>query len=70
MYLAVPASGVPKQWTDDIDTRNHGGFLWIKGKPGCGKSTIIKGALESIKAKLDHEVMPSRANTLEVSLSY
>ncbi|KAK5088796.1 hypothetical protein LTR05_003018 [Lithohypha guttulata] len=34
-----------KQWTDDDEMSQHGGFLWIKGKPGCGKSTIMKGAL-------------------------
>ncbi|KAK5106681.1 hypothetical protein LTS08_000802 [Lithohypha guttulata] len=34
-----------KQWTDDDEISQHGGFLWIKGKPGCGKSTIMKGAL-------------------------
>lgn len=34
-----------KNWIDDQESQEHEGFLWIKGKPGCGKSTIIKGAL-------------------------
>lgn len=36
-------------WLDNSKFWEHGGFLWIKGKPGCGKSTIIKGALRWIK---------------------
>lgn len=30
------------QWQDEDDFHVHNGFLWIKGKPGCGKSTIMK----------------------------
>ena len=31
-------------WLDDSLLRNHHGFLWIKGKPGARKSTIMKHA--------------------------
>ncbi|KAK3343734.1 WD40-repeat-containing domain protein [Lasiosphaeria hispida] len=31
-----------RQWLDLQDADNHHGFLWIKGKPGSGKSTLMK----------------------------
>lgn len=30
------------QWIDRNRTQEHHGFFWIKGKPGSGKSTIMK----------------------------
>lgn len=30
------------QWSDDSKQHDHHGLLWIKGKPGAGKSTLIK----------------------------
>ncbi|KAK7990996.1 hypothetical protein PG990_015276 [Apiospora arundinis] len=30
------------QWSRQGGTHNPGGFLWIKGKPGAGKSTLMK----------------------------
>ena len=32
-------------WLDAAKLHEHHGFLWIKGKPGTGKSTIMKFAL-------------------------
>jgi ankyrin repeat protein len=32
-------------WLDDAKLSEHHGFLWIKGNPGTGKSTIMKFAL-------------------------
>ena len=37
----------------------HGGFLWIKGKPGTGKSTIMKFAYANAKKKMKDTVMLS-----------
>lgn len=34
-----------RAWEDESRMEEHNGFLWIKGKPGCGKSTIMKEAL-------------------------
>jgi ankyrin repeat protein len=31
-----------QDWLDISKTNDHGGFLWIKGKPGAGKSTIMR----------------------------
>ncbi|KAL2850311.1 ankyrin repeat-containing domain protein [Aspergillus pseudoustus] len=33
-------------WLDSSQIAEHSGFLWIKGKPGTGKSTLMKYALE------------------------
>jgi hypothetical protein len=34
-----------KTWRDPAVLRVHNGFFWIKGKPGAGKSTLMKSAL-------------------------
>jgi ankyrin repeat protein len=34
-----------KTWRDPGALRVHNGFFWIKGKPGAGKSTLMKSAL-------------------------
>ncbi|RVD80112.1 uncharacterized protein DFL_008019 [Arthrobotrys flagrans] len=45
-----------RDWLDVNLISDHHGFLWIKGKPGTGKSTIMKFALkhaeETIKSDL------------------
>jgi ankyrin repeat protein len=35
------------QWLDSNLVLEHHGFFWIKGKPGSGKSTIMKHAVEA-----------------------
>lgn len=35
-----------RAWVDPLKIEEHHGFLWIKGKPGCGKSTVMKVALD------------------------
>ncbi|KAL2211248.1 hypothetical protein CC79DRAFT_1247185, partial [Sarocladium strictum] len=35
-----------RQWLDEPCSSQHGGFLWIKGNPGTGKSTLMKFAFE------------------------
>lgn len=42
-------------WLDPYKMASHHGFLWIKGKPGVGKSTIMKFAYLKQKKKADHE---------------
>ncbi|KAK4118454.1 hypothetical protein N657DRAFT_556594, partial [Parathielavia appendiculata] len=34
-----------QKWRDRADLPAHNGVLWIKGKPGAGKSTLMKHAL-------------------------
>ncbi|USP76197.1 hypothetical protein yc1106_03471 [Curvularia clavata] len=34
------------EWQDATKIQDHHGFLWIKGKAGAGKSTLMKFALE------------------------
>jgi KAP family P-loop domain len=41
-----------KQWLDRDLTDDHHGFLWIKGKPGAGKSTMMKHTLLKIRRLL------------------
>jgi ankyrin repeat protein/nucleoside phosphorylase len=36
-------------WQDEDKLLEHHGFLWIKGKPGAGKSTIMKYAYTNAK---------------------
>ncbi|KAL6811185.1 hypothetical protein GGI42DRAFT_211644 [Trichoderma sp. SZMC 28013] len=36
-------------WNDSSQQPNHGGFLWIKGHPGTGKSTLMKFLFERVK---------------------
>ncbi|KAF7164517.1 hypothetical protein CNMCM6106_001035 [Aspergillus hiratsukae] len=38
-------------WLDPGKLTQHHGFLWISGKPGAGKSTIMKFAYSSMKKK-------------------
>ncbi|KAL7765148.1 hypothetical protein ACKLNR_003064 [Fusarium oxysporum f. sp. zingiberi] len=43
-------------WIDPQQTSQHHGFLWIRGKPGAGKSTIMKFIYQESKKKdLEHQ---------------
>lgn len=43
-----------KLWAENKEVQRHHGFLWIKGKPGSGKSTIMKKALSWAQRKWPH----------------
>ena len=45
-------------WHDPVKQLDHGGFLWIKGNPGTGKSTLMKLLFE--EAKLNAKDDPSQ----------
>lgn len=45
------------QWLDDTKLNDHHGVLWMKGKPGAGKSTLMKFALNSWKRRKDTTVL-------------
>ncbi|KAF4946805.1 hypothetical protein FSARC_14115 [Fusarium sarcochroum] len=38
-----------ESWLDKDQISDHHGFLWLKGKPGAGKSTMMKFAFDQIK---------------------
>jgi ABC-type lipoprotein export system ATPase subunit len=38
-----------KKWRRRDSLHDHQGLLWIKGKPGSGKSTLIKAAFAQVK---------------------
>ena len=50
-------------WHDVAQQPDHGGFLWIKGNPGTGKSTLIKLLFE--EAKLN-----AKGNSSQITLSF
>jgi ankyrin repeat protein len=46
------------QWLEPAELDNHHGFLWIKGNPGTGKSTLMKFAAAHARRKgADREVV-------------
>ncbi|MCJ1334506.1 hypothetical protein MMC10_011218 [Thelotrema lepadinum] len=44
-----------RDWRDWSKVSENHGFLWIKGKPGTGKSTLMKFTLEHIEKTLSKE---------------
>ncbi|KAF3937693.1 hypothetical protein ABW19_dt0201894 [Dactylella cylindrospora] len=63
-------------WLDPGRLTEHHGFLWIRGKPGAGKSTIMKFIYAQTKKKIQsaHSVVASfffnaRGEQLEKSIS-
>jgi hypothetical protein len=50
-------------WHDVAQQPDHGGFLWIKGNPGTGKSTLMKLLFE--EAKLN-----AKDNSSQITLSF
>jgi ankyrin repeat protein len=45
-----------KDWLSPEKASEHHGFLWIKGNPGTGKSTIMKFALASTKRTMPEAI--------------
>lgn len=61
-------------WLDTTKFNEHSGFLWIKGKPGTGKSTLMKFALNSAKRRMKDKIIVhfffnARGGDLEKSTS-
>jgi len=61
-------------WCDPEKLAEHNGFLWIKGKPGAGKSTLMKFALANTRRNAKDEIILSfffnaRGEDLEKSTS-
>ncbi|OIW29604.1 ankyrin [Coniochaeta ligniaria NRRL 30616] len=54
-FLAKPEYAA---WQDVAQQSEHGGFLWIKGNPGTGKSTLMKFLFE--EANHNRKSDPSR----------
>lgn len=48
-----------QDWLDFNNIFEHHGFLWIKGKPGTGKSTIMKFALAQAKKTMTDTIIIS-----------
>ncbi|KAK5082320.1 hypothetical protein LTR05_007466 [Lithohypha guttulata] len=45
-----------KRWSDDGQMYDHQGFFWLKGKPGCGKSTVMKNTLTWARKKWPKDI--------------
>jgi ankyrin repeat protein len=59
-------------WLDPTKLEEHHGFLWIKGKPGAGKSTLMKFALTNSRKSIKDTIAISfffnaRGESLEKS---
>lgn len=59
-----------KDWLDNAKREQHDDFLWIKGKPGAGKSTLMKCALPHASRNMkDRTILsfffPARGSALE-----
>ncbi|KAF5589832.1 nacht and ankyrin domain protein [Fusarium subglutinans] len=64
---------VYQRWLDRSKLIQHHGFLWIKGKPGAGKSTIMKFAYSQAMKMMGDSIIISfffnaRGNDLEKSI--
>jgi ankyrin repeat protein/nucleoside phosphorylase len=46
-------------WLDAGSLNKHHGFLWIRGKPGTGKSTLMKFALVNAQETMKDKIMIS-----------
>jgi ankyrin repeat protein len=58
------------EWLESTRLPIHHGFLWIKGKPGTGKSTLMKFALGQARESTDRNIViafffNARGETLE-----
>jgi ankyrin repeat protein len=47
------------QWRNPEHLASHDGFLWIKGKAGTGKSTLMKCAFEHAEENFPHDAIIS-----------
>jgi hypothetical protein len=53
--LYIRLYDIYKRWPDPTELQQHNGFLWISGKPGAGKSSIMKFIFTNMKRK-SHKV--------------
>jgi ankyrin repeat protein len=53
------------EWLNSDEYHKHRGFFWIKGKPGCGKSTLAKFAYTQLSLLSSAQTpSPSRQDTI------
>ena len=48
-----------KAWRNPAEMSRHKGFLWIKGKPGAGKSTLMKWAFQYARKSHREDILIS-----------
>jgi hypothetical protein len=47
------------KWHNEMKFEDHHGFLWIKGKPGSGKSTLMKSILANVRGTMQNRTVVS-----------
>jgi len=47
------------KWRDNPSVTEHHGFLWVRGKPGAGKSTLMRLAVKHADQKFPHDLRMS-----------
>ena len=48
-----------KKWRADSSLEEHHGFMWIRGKPGAGKSTLMKLAVKDAGSRFPDDIQVS-----------
>lgn len=48
-----------QEWLNEKKRHEHHGFLWVKGKPGTGKSTLMKFALSNARDTMADRIVIS-----------
>ena len=46
-----------RDWLDVDKATDHHGFLWIRGKPGSGKSTLMKFAVANVRKSMRNTIV-------------
>lgn len=44
------------RWLDRNARNEHNGFLWVKGNPGAGKSTLMKFAMKQVRQRMKEHI--------------
>ncbi|GAB7334884.1 hypothetical protein MBLNU13_g06780t1 [Cladosporium sp. NU13] len=47
------------KWRDNSSLAEHHGFLWVRGKPGAGKSTLMRLSVKHADQKFPHDLRMS-----------
>ncbi|KAM0553312.1 hypothetical protein ACHAPJ_007325 [Fusarium lateritium] len=68
----LPETSAYRDWLDPNKIKDHHGFVWIRGKPGAGKSTLMKFMLTNAQKEMKDKIIISfffhaRGDVLEKS---
>jgi hypothetical protein len=46
-----------RNWESRVDIASHNGVMWIKGKPGAGKSTLMKRIWQQLRKEANDSIL-------------